>query len=483
MDRFTVVSRTIGRLLVVGTLAATSIVAFAGTSWAEATHAAEENSFVAKINTERTRAGLGSLTVNLQLTGVARAWSDAMADAGAISHNPQVANQVDGDWTRLGENVGFSTNSALTPADLVDRLHVAFMNSPGHRANVMGDFNQVGVGVRLTGATMWVTVNFSKADTVIPNGTVSEAGRVAARVFATAGRDGRRASYVVVTPSDSPAHAMGGAALAGANAPLLYTHPATKWNPNPVLHPTTRAEIDRVLGGRGTVYLLGGTSGISERAARELSGDGYTIKRLVGSSVEESLVRIAEETLRRRGNTGRVLLGSKSQWSPSVAAAMWSARSGAPFLVTSGTSLHPAVKAFLDRTKPGKRWVVGPRSAISEQVAAAAGAGRIGGPSRAAGSVNVAKSLWKRTEASDGDRWASTPGFDDRGWAYTLAYAPWSAAYDSPALLMGESSVPKPVRAYLAQLDYGSGVQGSVQAASPVPDPVVSRVESLVAAP
>src|SRR5688572_3672926 len=101
MGRTTVATRTFARILVIGVLATTTVGALTGTSYAESTHAAEENSFVAKINAHRFHAGLDRLTVNLQLTGVARAWSDRMAAAGSISHNPQVATQVDGDWTRL----------------------------------------------------------------------------------------------------------------------------------------------------------------------------------------------------------------------------------------------------------------------------------------------------------------------------------------------------------------------------------------------
>jgi uncharacterized protein YkwD len=483
MGRTTAAVRITGRLLVVVVLAATTLITVAGSALADTTYAAEENTFVAKINAERAQRNLGRLTVNLQLTGVARGWSDEMARAGRIWHNPRLAVQAEGDWTRLGENVGYSTNGGSTPSQLVDRLHTAFMNSPGHKANVLGDFNQVGVGIRITGATMWVTVNFSKAPTIVSNGSVSEATRVAGRVFATAGRDGRKASYVVVTPSDKPAHAMGGAALAGANGPLLYTHPATRWNSDPVLHPITRAEIDRVLGGKGLVYLLGNKTSVSERAARELSADGYTVKRLVGRSTEGTLVRIADETIKRRGNTGRVVIGSTTDWGTSVAAAMYSARSGTPFLVTSKSSLHPEVKAFLDRNRPAKRWVVGPKTSITPAVASAAKAARVGGKSRARVSVNVAKVLWKRTSATNGDRWASTPGFSNRGWAYTLAYAPWSAANDGPALLMGTTSVPPPVATYLANLRYGDAVRGQVQAASLISAPVVNRFQTLVAAP
>lgn len=480
MGRTNVVRRSISKLLIVVVLACTGLVAFAPASWASPTHAAEELGFVSKINAERAKLGLNSLTVNLQLTGVARAWSDRMAADGRISHNPDVAAQVEGDWTRLGENVGFSSRTATTGEEFVERLHVAFMNSPGHRANVVGDFNQIGVGVRTTPETMWVTVNFTKARTVTPNGTVNEAAQVADQVFGNG--TGRAAEYVVVAASDNPGHALGAAALAGDRGPLLYTHPATSWDPNPVLHPTTRAAIDRTMGGDGIVYVVGNAKSVSDVAVAELVEDGYTVKRLVGPSEEATLVRVAEETVRRRGDNDSVIIANADAWGSSVAAAVWAAQSGTPVLVTSRTSLHPSVKAFLAKHTPTKRWVVGSAAIISKPVKIAADARRIGGRTSAAVSVNVAKRLWGRTVAANGDRWASTPGADSRGWAYTLAHAPWSAVNDGPALLVDNTSVPAAVAGYLTSLEYGGTIAGHVQAAGPVPAPVVSRVETLVGA-
>ena len=476
-------ARSFARLLIISIVASTTIVALTGTSWASGgTHAAAELAFSRRINISRDAAGRGPLTVNLALTRVARAWSDRMAAAGEISHNPQVANQVDGDWTRLGENVGYSTRTGATTAEFVDRLHTAFLESPGHRANIMGDFNQVGIGVRMTGDTMWVTVNFSKADTVVSNRTVYEAGTVASRVFASAGTSGRRAAYAVVTASNQSAHAMGGAVLAGRNGPILYTHPAHRWDPSPVLHPRTRAEIDRVLGGRGLVYIVGGLNSISSTAVRELVNDGYTVRRLAGSSTADTLVAVAHETVRRHGNTGRVVVGGAGDWGNTVAAAVWAANSRTPFLVTGRYQVPASVSRFLSYRAPSRRWVVGPRTSISVPVQQSLRAARITGENRVVVAVNVAKRMWGRTTASHGDRWAPTPGYQRAGWAYTMAHAPWSATFGGPALLMGNGVVPPTVSAYLSQLDYGARAQGTVRAASPVALSVVRRVETLVAA-
>ncbi len=67
----------------------------------------------------------------------------------------QVNNQVTSQWSRIGENVGFGPNVAA--------LEQAFMNSAPHRANILGDYNRVGVGAtRDSKGTLWVVVDFLK---------------------------------------------------------------------------------------------------------------------------------------------------------------------------------------------------------------------------------------------------------------------------------------------------------------------------------
>jgi len=84
-----------------------------------------------------------------------------MAADGELSHRPEIADAVDGPWRRVGENVGVTKKSGASPEELADRLHTAFMDSKGHRENVLGDFNQVGVGVTVTAdGKMWATLDF-----------------------------------------------------------------------------------------------------------------------------------------------------------------------------------------------------------------------------------------------------------------------------------------------------------------------------------
>lgn len=100
----------------------------------------DEHAFVARINDLRASKGLGTLTVDAELVDIARGWAGQMAAAGAISHNPSFSRQVDSDWEKLGENVGVGGS--------VDSLMTAFINSPGHYANLVDPaFTHVGVGV------------------------------------------------------------------------------------------------------------------------------------------------------------------------------------------------------------------------------------------------------------------------------------------------------------------------------------------------
>lgn len=106
------------------------------------------------INAERAAEGLGQLRWNSTLEVVALDWSATMADEERLYHRPDLADVITSAWRRMGENVGVGPE--------IDRLHQAFMDSPGHRRNVAGDYDQVGIAVVDAGPRIWVAVNFGK---------------------------------------------------------------------------------------------------------------------------------------------------------------------------------------------------------------------------------------------------------------------------------------------------------------------------------
>lgn len=117
-----------------------------------AVDAGAESQFVAAVNQARASQGLPSLQVAGDLTSVARQHSARMADGDNLHHNPNLGSQVT-NWQKVGENVGTGPS--------VSSIHSAFMNSAGHRANILGsDWTQVGVGVEVRGDTIWVTQVF-----------------------------------------------------------------------------------------------------------------------------------------------------------------------------------------------------------------------------------------------------------------------------------------------------------------------------------
>jgi uncharacterized protein YkwD len=106
-------------------------------------------------NASRGRFGVPKLTLNREMSQVARRHSLAMARAGELFHTGDVGVYLDGiSWHSWGENVGF------TPGDVVS-MQDAFMKSPPHRTNVLGrGFRYVAIGAVRVDGVLWVTVFF-----------------------------------------------------------------------------------------------------------------------------------------------------------------------------------------------------------------------------------------------------------------------------------------------------------------------------------
>jgi hypothetical protein len=98
-----------------------------------------------------------------------------------------------------------------------------------------------------------------------------------------------QANAVVLSRSDQFYDALAGSSLAVAKGgPLLTTPPAA-------LDATVQAEIKRVLGTTGIVYVLGGTAAISSNVTNKLAALGYTVKRLSGANMFGTNVAINNE--------------------------------------------------------------------------------------------------------------------------------------------------------------------------------------------
>ena len=113
-----------------------------------------EDTFTAKLNHARTARGLPRLETRNALVQVAREWAARMAEQSKLYHNPNLTSDVT-NWRWVGENVGYGPD-ALT-------VHVAFMRSPGHRANILDrDYTEVGIGAVVRSGRVWVAEVFRR---------------------------------------------------------------------------------------------------------------------------------------------------------------------------------------------------------------------------------------------------------------------------------------------------------------------------------
>ncbi|RKT19732.1 uncharacterized protein YkwD [Streptomyces sp. 1114.5] len=114
------------------------------------------------VNTERAKAGCGPVSAEPRLASAAQSHSDDMADRNYFDHASPEGFHADHRieatgyrWSTWGENIA---RGQKDPADVMD----AWMNSPGHRANILNcAFKQLGVGVRTGSGGPWWTQVFA----------------------------------------------------------------------------------------------------------------------------------------------------------------------------------------------------------------------------------------------------------------------------------------------------------------------------------
>ncbi|MFJ5609064.1 CAP domain-containing protein [Streptomyces sp. NPDC093221] len=112
------------------------------------------------VNTQRASAGCSPLTASSSLDGLAQAFSEDMAARGFFDHTDPDGKTP---WDRAkalgitnlgGENIARGQATAQAVMD-------AWMNSPGHRANILNcDYKTLGVGIHYGSGGPWWTQDF-----------------------------------------------------------------------------------------------------------------------------------------------------------------------------------------------------------------------------------------------------------------------------------------------------------------------------------
>ncbi|HEY8740379.1 MAG TPA: CAP domain-containing protein, partial [Candidatus Dormibacteraeota bacterium] len=112
-------------------------------------------------NQDRTSNGLGALGFNSGLASIATGQRGSCGGTGINGRSQDLiernyfSHQIPpcggyvwqvfslGAYTAAGENIGWNN---YPPDQSVGQINTAFMNSPEHRANILGNYNQLGTG-------------------------------------------------------------------------------------------------------------------------------------------------------------------------------------------------------------------------------------------------------------------------------------------------------------------------------------------------
>lgn len=117
-----------------------------------------------RLNAERRARGLAALDWDGDLARIAGDWSAEMASSGNFRHRDLgAAGGLPGmsKFSALGENIAWVEGYP----NMGNQLHVGWMRSEGHRANILQrGFDSVGIGVVCSGGRAWATQNFGRLD-------------------------------------------------------------------------------------------------------------------------------------------------------------------------------------------------------------------------------------------------------------------------------------------------------------------------------
>jgi hypothetical protein len=120
-----------------------------------AAHAGPAEDIHALVNQARWSNGQAGLIRNAAMDQVAANWAAQLAANGSLSHNPSYSAEIPGGWVAAAENVAQGYGSGAAMQD-------GWMNSSGHRANVLGDYTDIGIAFLAAGGTTWGVQVFAK---------------------------------------------------------------------------------------------------------------------------------------------------------------------------------------------------------------------------------------------------------------------------------------------------------------------------------
>lgn len=107
----------------------------------------DEKKMLSLVNSERKKAGLSPLKVDMRLVSISRQKSQDMIDKNYFGHTSPTYGTPFEVLKKNGVNYRFAGENLAGAPDVVS-AHNSLMKSPGHRANILNpNYNYVGIGI------------------------------------------------------------------------------------------------------------------------------------------------------------------------------------------------------------------------------------------------------------------------------------------------------------------------------------------------
>lgn len=177
----------------------------------------DEAELLALVNNDRAGAGLPPVQMDGRLQADSRAWSEHLKNV-AFEHD---TNMPWYDCTMRSENVAYGQRS-------VGQVHHEFMNSPGHRANILrSGVNVVGFGVSYDrSGSMFTVERFYACRSVTPPQSTSGPIKTKWLALGATPSFGRYQGTPSTVCAGGQYQVFGGGSDSGVQSSAIYAHPS-----------------------------------------------------------------------------------------------------------------------------------------------------------------------------------------------------------------------------------------------------------------
>lgn len=112
----------------------------------------DQDQALSAMNRDRATYRLAALPEQSDAQAKAQAWAEKLASENTIYHST-LTDGIGARWCSIGENVGYGPS--------IDAIQTGYMNSPGHRANILNNkWNGIGTGVAYNGPRVFTVQVF-----------------------------------------------------------------------------------------------------------------------------------------------------------------------------------------------------------------------------------------------------------------------------------------------------------------------------------